>query len=126
LNNIMLIKAKREEDESWALFYSFVMLLLLSQCLLGARVELFPCFPQPLILLLLLLHFHVSTVHVNNGDMEVQKKKKKHALLVTRRRRKNACLWLLEGSLVAHFWLLCCNTVCKKSSSKLLRSPPAL
>jgi hypothetical protein len=26
---------------------------------------------------LLLLHFHVSIVHVNSGDMEVQKKKKK-------------------------------------------------
>jgi len=88
LNSVMVIKAKREEDESWALFYSSVLLILLSQCLLGAGVGLFPCFSQPLILLLLLLllHFHVSTVHMNSGDMEVQKKKKKRAPLVTGRK----------------------------------------
>jgi len=97
----MVIKAKREEDESWALFYSSVLLILLSQCLLGAGVGLFPCFPQPLILLLLLLHFHVSTVHVNSRDMEVQKKKKKRAPLVTGRRRKSVRLWLL-----------CCSCYC--------------
>ena len=109
-NSVMVIKAKREEDESWALFYSSVLLILLSQCLLGAGVRLFPCFPQHLILLL--LHFHVSTVHVNSGDLEVQKKKKKQAPLVTGRRRKNTRLWLLEGSSVTRLWLLCCNTVC--------------
>jgi hypothetical protein len=29
---------------------------------------------------LLLLHFHVSTVHVNSGEMEVQKKKENEGL----------------------------------------------
>ena len=43
---------------------------------------------------------------------------------------KNVRLWLLEeeektraGSSVARLWLLCCNTVCKKNSSKLLLLP---
>jgi hypothetical protein len=27
---------------------------------------------------LLLLHFHVSTIHVNSGEMKVQKKKKEN------------------------------------------------
>jgi len=47
-----------------------------------------------------------------------------------RRRRRNVRLWLLEeeektraGSSIARLWLLCCNTVCKKSSSKLLLLP---
>jgi hypothetical protein len=30
--------------------------------------------------LLLLLHFHVSTIHVNSGEMKVQKKKENEGL----------------------------------------------
>jgi hypothetical protein len=60
---------------------------------------------------------------VNSGDIKVQKKKKKRTPLVTERRRKNMLLWLLEGSSVVRLWLLCCNTVCKKSNSKLLLLP---
>jgi len=40
--------------------------------------------------LLLLLHFYVSTVHVNNGDMEVQKKKKENEGLGKTRKESNS------------------------------------
>jgi len=68
--------------------WSWMTKTMVQMCWLDKASYFFSVFPQLLILLLLLLHFHVSTVHMNSGDMEVQKNKKLRASGYWKKKKK--------------------------------------
>jgi len=109
----MLIKAKREEDESGALFYSSVLLLLFSLSAWCRSWTLSLFSPAP--------HSPSSSSSSALPCLHCSREQWRHG---SAEEEEVVRLWLLEvEEKVARLWLLCCNTVCKKSSSKLLLLP---
>ena len=64
--------------------------------------------------------FHFSTVHVNSGDMEVQKKQKLRASANWKKKKRLRASGYWKKK-VARLWLLCCKKQLGAASS-----PPAL